>query len=104
MFGNPDWFSLKESSNLLVPASKNAWLYVGAWAAIVIIPLMLMLGGGLVPEAGVWLLISVAMFLFDYRKLVHKKKEQRAWQNMHFINDDEPSRASTDEFEIAQRV
>ena len=104
MFGNPDWFSLSKASGFLVPKSRSAWLYLSAWVAIVLVPLFLMLSGGQLPEAGIWMIISVGMFVFDYRKLLHKKKEQRAWENMHFINDDEQSRAKTDEFEIARRV
>lgn len=79
MFGQSSWFREKEMGWGLVPVTWQGWVYVVLWCAVLTGPFVLLLADEKPWEATIWLLLAVAVLLFDVWVIVaaiHAEKAQ----------------------------
>ena len=100
MFGNPSWFSTGKNGRLLLPAGRSGVIYYALWAIVILLPLAMLRFNQQGLESVVWLVVSVGVFVLDYRATLKKKHEQIAYENLHFIDDDENRTVHTEQHEI----
>lgn len=70
MFGKHHWFVKKRYGWGLSPISWQGWFYSAVWCAVMILPFTLMLWLGLVPQAGIWLVASIGVLVWDVKEIL----------------------------------
>ena len=69
MFGKPEWFRETAKGLKLVPAAWQGWAYAGGWAALLLLPTLLLLVQGKPIEMLVWLAASGGLGVWDVKTL-----------------------------------
>jgi hypothetical protein len=88
MFGKPDWFHFDARSPLPHPQNREGRIWYGVWAAVLSLPVLLLLGRGQVPEAMVWLLCAGGAMYLEVRQLRADHRNGEALARLHYIGDD----------------
>ena len=70
MFGKPEWFRPKRIGWGLVPICWRGWLYTALWMLVMILPFLILLGRGQVPEAVLWLAGTMTVLVWDIRTVL----------------------------------
>lgn len=73
MFGRPHWFYSPDRPFGLTPRCWQGWCYTAVWAAVLLLPYLLLVGRQLGPEAFVWLTFGLGGLAWDVRTI------RRAW-------------------------
>ena len=101
MFGNSDWFGDSKGKKVLKPAEKKGWMYYGTWAAVIVVPFLMLAAVTNLPKALIWLVVAALVFGFDYRKVLNSKREGEAFEQLFFIGDETPpARSETENYEV----
>ena len=75
MFGKPEWFSEKTVGWGLRPTSWKGWGYAMVWASLISLPFIGLLYLGKLPEALVWVVVSIGILLWDVRQVMHEMRQ-----------------------------
>lgn len=70
MFGKPDWFETKRNRWGISPVCWQGWSYTAAWAGILILPFLMLIGDRLVIESLIWLTAAMGAFVWDVRQIL----------------------------------
>ena len=69
MFGNPRWFGKKTIGLRCVPVTWKGWAYSAGWAALVMLPFMVLASSGRAMEALIWLAVMIVAWTWDMRAI-----------------------------------
>jgi hypothetical protein len=106
MFGKPEWFREKKIGWKLTPTCWQGWAYALCWAAIVVLPFLLLLAVDRVPEAFVWLAVSSGTLVWDVRQLLGQIRTAGANEDVLYIADEDAkdSRVETPKYDLHLRA
>lgn len=100
MFGKPEWFEEKTIGWGLVPVSYKGWMYTGLWAGVIAAPFLILLTMLKIPEAFVWMLVSVGALTIDVRSVVKQMRQKKERDALFFIGDDAESHVATQNYDL----
>lgn len=87
MFGKPEWFE-KKGILCLWPTRWQGWLCLLVWAAILVLPFLLLLAIHKTPEAFIWLLVLTGFLVWQARQLHAQKRSVAKNEDVLYIGDD----------------
>ena len=87
MFGCPEWFREKRIGWGLTPVTWQGWLYTLVWCGLIAAPFVLLTASGRVPEALVWMGVSVGTLVWDVRQVLASLRGRAAGERSHVDED-----------------
>ena len=87
MFGKPEWFA-KRGILRLRPTCWQGWLCVLIWAAVLVLPFLLLLAFDKTPEAFIWLLVLTGFTVWQVRQLSGHEHSVAKNEDVLYIGDD----------------
>ena len=93
MFGKHHWFVKKRFGWGLSPVTWQGWSYTAIWCAVMIAPFLVLLRLGLLPQAGIWLVASMGVLVWDVKEILGE-------MNTGLVADGEPTNSDEDVFVI----
>ena len=101
MFGNIEWFEPVESKKYVKPKSWQGWAYLAGFAAVLLLPMKLLMAMGRTPEAFIWLLFSGGFFAFDYWKTSRAVRQKHEYDNLFVIDEStDPKTVTTSNYDL----
>ena len=97
MFGKPEWFAPKKFGWGLRPVAKEGWVYTGIWAAVLVVPFLLLLLIGKWPEGLIWMAFAIGVLVVDVKLILKAMARQEEEKDVYRIMDEEETRQETTE-------
>lgn len=88
MFGKSEWFE-KKGIVCLWPVCWQGWACVLSWAAVLVLPFLLLLTIHKTPEAFIWLLVLIGFLVWEAKQLLGHKCSVAKTEDVLYIGDDE---------------
>lgn len=94
MFGKPQWFREKKLGWGLTPVTWQGWVYALVWAAVLVVPFLILIflpidgHAGRMWEAGVWLIVSIGAMILDVKGILKAIRKSEDDANLLYIGDE----------------
>ena len=103
MFGKPEWFQPRSKGRGITPANWRGWIYNAAWGAAFVMPTLLLLSLGKLPETAIWMACSGGAWFFDRRSVAKQLQQQRERDALFYIGDDAETEVATPNYDLRTR-
>lgn len=113
MFGKPQWFRPKTVGWGLTPITWQGWLYTLCWAAVLVLPFLVLIWRHQPVEATAWLAIGIGALCYDVRQILHAIRHPHAAStglaskerddNVLFIGDSQAGAVATRNYNLQLR-
>ena len=91
MFGKPHWFRKKKIGWGLTPITFQGWVYAVTWAAVLVLPFVMLVLRYQAVEAMIWLTAAGGFLMYDIRHIMVAMKPPASADDVLYIGDDEPA-------------
>lgn len=103
MFGNPEWFTVKEKRWGVTPVDFRGWAFHGAWVGVIGLVFMLLIGLERVPESLIWALLSCGAYAFEVRSIAKRIRAKEERDRLFYIGDEPEMVIETEEYRLQSK-